>query len=153
MFWEGLQDGFLPFPIKQPVLVAGKITKRRTSSSFEIYEPIHAEKRCIECHVGDKEGELKGVFAMRFNAAVEAARAGHREWVQSSVWHTELSENTEEKTRAIALRDMGRTNAWPMEGNRSGETKNISVPMHHALFPSPLRALCVLRVRNRRIRF
>ena len=37
-------------------------------------------------------------------------------------WHTELSENAEEKTKLY-----------------------ISVPMHPALFPSPLRALCVLR--------
>ena len=44
-------------------------------------------------------------------------------------WHTELSENTEEQKTKL----------------------HISVPMH-PLFPSPLRALCALRVRNRRIR-
>ena len=44
-------------------------------------------------------------------------------------WHTELSENTEEQKTKL----------------------HISVQMH-PLFPSPLRALCALRVRNRRIR-
>ena len=70
----------LPPELKEPVLVAGKITKRRTATSFEIYEPLHAEKRCIECHVGDKEGEIRGAFAMRFSS--DALAAAEATWVE-----------------------------------------------------------------------
>ena len=69
----------LPAELKQPVLVAGKIVKRRTATSFEIYEPLKAEKRCIECHVNQKEGQVNGVMALRFSS--DALKAAEQTWV------------------------------------------------------------------------
>ena len=69
----------LPAELKQPVLVAGKTVKRRTEKSFEIYEPLLAEKRCIECHVNQKEGQINGIMALRFSS--EALRVAEQAWV------------------------------------------------------------------------
>ena len=69
----------LPAELKQPVLVEGKIVKRRTEKSFEIYEPLRAEKRCIECHVNQKEGQINGVMALRFSS--EALKVAEQAWV------------------------------------------------------------------------
>jgi len=59
----------LPAELKEAVLISGKTTKRRTDTSFEIYEPLLAEKRCIECHANQKVGQVDGVMAMRFSSA------------------------------------------------------------------------------------
>ena len=69
----------LPAELKQQLLGTGKAIKRRTETSFEIYEPLRAEKRCIECHVNQKEGQINGVMALRFSS--DALKAAEQTWV------------------------------------------------------------------------
>jgi hemerythrin-like metal-binding protein len=41
--------------------------KRQHEKSFEIYEPLTAEKACVECHKEWKPGQMCGVIALRFS--------------------------------------------------------------------------------------
>ena len=69
----------LPAELRQTVLGSGQVVKRRTETSFEIYEPLRAEKRCLECHENQKEGQVNGVMAMQFSS--EALKAADQTWV------------------------------------------------------------------------
>jgi len=58
----------LPPNLKQQLLTSSQEVKLRTEEAFGIYEPLRAEKSCIECHVNWKPGETCGVMSLRFSA-------------------------------------------------------------------------------------
>ena len=60
----------LPAELMRPVRDTMKPFKRLTDTSFEIYEPLIAEKNCLKCHESWKEGQLSGVLALRFSSNV-----------------------------------------------------------------------------------
>ena len=68
----------LPTELRPALLLSGKTVKRRTETAFEIYEPLRAEKRCLQCHVNQKEGQVNGVMALRFSS--EALKAAEQTW-------------------------------------------------------------------------
>ncbi len=54
--------------LKQQLLTLSQEVKRRTEEAFEIYEPLRAEKSCLECHMNWRPGETRGVMSLRFSA-------------------------------------------------------------------------------------
>ena len=65
--------------LKKQLLTSSQEVKRRTEEAFEIYEPLRAEKSCIECHLNWKPGETCGVMSLRFSA--EGLKEAEESWV------------------------------------------------------------------------
>jgi len=64
--------------LMQSIALTQKTVKTLTDSSFEVYEPLLAEKRCLKCHENWKEGQLTGVLALRFSS--DALKAAEQTW-------------------------------------------------------------------------
>ncbi len=64
--------------LKSQLLGATQPVKRLTSESFEIYQPLQAEKSCIECHKERKPGEFCGVMSLRYSTA--SIQAAEQSW-------------------------------------------------------------------------
>ena len=64
--------------LMQEVRLSQKTVKKLTGSSFEIYEPLLAEKRCLKCHENWKEGQVTGVLALRFSS--DALKDAAQKW-------------------------------------------------------------------------
>jgi hypothetical protein len=71
--------GELSAELKEPVLASGRKVDRRTTNSFELYQPLKADKACVACHSDWKEGQVCGVLAMRFSS--ESLKAAEASWV------------------------------------------------------------------------
>jgi len=69
----------LPAELKDDLLASPTGARRLTAGSFEVYQPIAAQKSCIECHVNWKPNQIAGVMSMRFST--EAYRAGQQTWL------------------------------------------------------------------------
>jgi tetrahydromethanopterin S-methyltransferase subunit D len=67
--------------------------KRQTTNSFDIYQPLLAEKTCIACHTERHQGDVIGVLSLRFSD--EGLRAAEQTW---EVFHDGFSR----KNAAIA---------------------------------------------------
>jgi hypothetical protein len=61
------------------LLAGGQLGKRLTDQSFEIYQPLRAEKDCVTCHTDWKPGRVCGVMSMRFSSS--ALREAEQSWV------------------------------------------------------------------------
>jgi methyl-accepting chemotaxis protein len=59
----------LPAELQTQLASATVPLKQRTADSFELYQPIHATKSCLDCHVNWKAGEYCGATVLRFSAA------------------------------------------------------------------------------------
>jgi methyl-accepting chemotaxis protein len=59
----------LPDELQKQLASATAPLKQRTADSFELYQPIHATKACLDCHVNWKAGEYCGASVLRFSAA------------------------------------------------------------------------------------
>ncbi len=68
----------LPDEIQSQTLTQGAQVRHRTEESFEMYQPLRAEKRCVECHTDWKEGQICGVMSTRFSA--DALKAAEQAW-------------------------------------------------------------------------
>jgi Methyl-accepting chemotaxis protein (MCP) signalling domain len=68
----------LPAELKDQLLSTGQPFKRRTQDSFETYQPLHAEKACLECHTDWKPDQVGGVMTMRFSS--ESLKAAEHSW-------------------------------------------------------------------------
>ena len=68
----------LPDEIKLQLLTSANQLKRQTANSFEIYQPLMAEKNCISCHTERHEGDIIGVLALRFSD--ESLRTAQQAW-------------------------------------------------------------------------
>lgn len=67
----------LPAELKEKLLREPQVLKRKTGAAFELFVPKVAEKKCLECHVNWKSGQIAGVLAMRVStAALQAAENG-----------------------------------------------------------------------------
>ncbi len=69
----------LPAELKQSLYASADPLRRRTDTSFEIYQPLAIQKACIECHMKDKVGQISGVMSLRFSA--EALKTAEQSWV------------------------------------------------------------------------
>ncbi len=69
----------LPADLKQSLYASPAVFKRRTDDSFEIYQPLAIQQRCIECHTNLKLGQIHGVISLRFSA--EALKHAEQSWV------------------------------------------------------------------------
>ena len=69
----------LPPDFKEPLFATGQLQKRRTDDSFEIYQPLRADKNCVSCHTDWKPDQVCGVMSLRFSA--EALKAAEQSWV------------------------------------------------------------------------
>jgi methyl-accepting chemotaxis protein len=58
----------IPAELKGALFSTAKAIRRRTDTSFEIYSPMVAEKRCLECHNEFKQDQICGVTALRFSS-------------------------------------------------------------------------------------
>jgi hypothetical protein len=59
----------LPAELKPSLLASPQTVKRRSDDSFELYQPLRAEKACIECHTDWKQDQICGVMSLRFSVA------------------------------------------------------------------------------------
>ena len=59
----------LPPELTDSLLAGGQLGKRLTDQSFEIYQPLRAEKDCVTCHTDWKPGRVCGVMSMRFSSS------------------------------------------------------------------------------------
>ncbi len=65
--------------LKQALYASPAVFKRRTDDSFEIYQPLAIQQRCIECHTNLKLGQIHGVISLRFSDA--ALKTAEQSWV------------------------------------------------------------------------
>ena len=72
----------LPAEVMKELRLSQKTIKKLTDKSFEIYQPLAAEKRCLKCHESWKEGQLSGVLALHFSSDV--LKASERTWTSFS---------------------------------------------------------------------
>jgi HAMP domain-containing protein len=67
--------------LKEQLFATTNRLQRQTADAFEIYQPLQAEKACVECHTDWKQGQVGGVALLRLsNADYLQAR---QEWVNS----------------------------------------------------------------------
>jgi len=59
--------GELPSEVKPQLLRETQLVKRHSGDSFEIYQPLIADKNCISCHSERHQGDVIGVLSMRFS--------------------------------------------------------------------------------------
>ncbi len=57
---------------------ASQPVKRLTADAFEIYEPVRADKSCIECHKERSPGQFCGILSLRFSTAT--VKAADQSW-------------------------------------------------------------------------
>lgn len=55
--------------LKQRLFAKADRLDRQTEDAFEVYQPLVAEKSCVECHTDWKLGQVGGVTFMRFSNA------------------------------------------------------------------------------------
>jgi len=70
--------GELPAELKPQLLKQVDPVKRQTGSSFEIYQPLAAEKSCVECHTERHQGDIIGVLSLRFSD--QALKTAEESW-------------------------------------------------------------------------
>jgi methyl-accepting chemotaxis protein len=68
----------LPAELRQTLLSELKPVQRRSSNSFEIYQPQLVRADCIRCHTSWKEGESGGVLLCRFST--ESLAQAQQQW-------------------------------------------------------------------------
>ena len=68
--------------LKASLFTQGTRIDRQTEDAFEIYQPLLAEKSCVECHTEWKQGQVGGVQLIRFSNA--SYRQAQKEWVESA---------------------------------------------------------------------
>ena len=64
--------------LKPTLLGASQVVRRRSEESFELYEPLRAEKLCTDCHVNWKVGQTVGLMSLRFSAG--SLREAEQAW-------------------------------------------------------------------------
>jgi methyl-accepting chemotaxis protein len=69
----------LPEELGGVLLAGSQVQKRLTDQSFEIYQPLPAEKNCLSCHTERKLDQVCGVMAMRFSSS--ALKSAQQSWV------------------------------------------------------------------------
>jgi len=70
--------GDLPAELKPQLLKQSGPVKRQADGSFEIYQPLIAEKSCVSCHTERHDGDIIGVLSLRFSG--RALTAAEKSW-------------------------------------------------------------------------
>jgi len=79
----------LDAPLKQALFTGATKILRQTEDAFELYQPLVAQKACVECHTDWKEGQIGGVELIRFSNA--DYRQAQKEWVDSTARQRQAS--------------------------------------------------------------
>jgi len=70
--------GELPTELKPQLLKQSDLVRRETDGSFEIYQPMVAQKTCVECHTERHQGDILGVLSLRFSG--QALMKAEQSW-------------------------------------------------------------------------
>ena len=68
--------------LKEQLFSQSSRVERQTEDAFEIYQPLVAEKACVECHTDWKQGQVGGVQLIRLSNA--GYRQAKNDWASSS---------------------------------------------------------------------
>ncbi|MFO1499884.1 MAG: methyl-accepting chemotaxis protein [Verrucomicrobiota bacterium] len=67
--------------LRDQILMTGSAVERQTADAFELYQPLKAEKSCLECHSEWKEGQMGGIQFLRLSN--QGYRQAQIEWADS----------------------------------------------------------------------